>query len=432
MISDEMRELLSTYVDGELRDSDATRVEDMVKRDPELRREVDAYRILRRQLREWDAAEHGEPPPPTLAEKALTRARAYAAFTKEAGRGRLVQLFGHPLLAAAGLLLATAAGLLIAAREQVRSESVAILLPPAAVDAAVEPAPDLSHGETVVRLSELPAFEPDTGPSLRETLEKHLQGYLVDGQVVSEAALRLIRVWEVEKRRDERLLAKGPSARGTDARSPEILAMVGTYEALKVPAGGLVLLTHPEPQHPPAAFAIPARESVAFEPAKEQELVYIDYRSEEPVVVLAGEVLRGERDKSGRTRVVKASSWIASGEGGLVAITWADRIDLPTNAKDLTTQSYMLGPEARRRLVTAEARDEDFVAWLRTAYKARSLSEAFRRAPRERAQGDGLRRRGERQGPGRGALCQPQAHDGLRAAPAARLHGRGGHGESQP
>ncbi|MHC4225484.1 MAG: anti-sigma factor family protein, partial [Planctomycetota bacterium] len=104
MISDEMRELLSTYVDGELRDADAVRVEEWAKRDPELRREVEAYRILRKQLKEWDSAEHGEPPSPQMRETALQRARAYLEATREQSRGRIVQLLEHPMLAAAALL----------------------------------------------------------------------------------------------------------------------------------------------------------------------------------------------------------------------------------------------------------------------------------------------------------------------------------------
>ncbi|MCK6461430.1 MAG: hypothetical protein L6Q95_16235, partial [Planctomycetes bacterium] len=70
-----MRELLSSYVDGELRDADAARVEDASKRDPELRREIEAYRTLRRKLREWDAAEHGAVPSPAFTTRALARAR---------------------------------------------------------------------------------------------------------------------------------------------------------------------------------------------------------------------------------------------------------------------------------------------------------------------------------------------------------------------
>ena len=38
MISDELRELLSAYVDGELPHGEAARVEESAKRDPRLRR----------------------------------------------------------------------------------------------------------------------------------------------------------------------------------------------------------------------------------------------------------------------------------------------------------------------------------------------------------------------------------------------------------
>ena len=95
MISDEMRELLSTYVDGELRD-DAVRVEEWTKRDPELQRELAAYRILRRKLRDWDEAEHGEEPSPLMAARARRRVRAHAAASRAAQGGWLVEITSRP------------------------------------------------------------------------------------------------------------------------------------------------------------------------------------------------------------------------------------------------------------------------------------------------------------------------------------------------
>jgi len=113
MISDEMRELLSAYVDGELRDTDAARVEELSKRDAELRREIASYRNLRAKLKDWDEAEHGHAPPPTLERRVLSRVRAWVGERREARRGRLVSLLFQPVTMAAALLLAVGGGLLV-------------------------------------------------------------------------------------------------------------------------------------------------------------------------------------------------------------------------------------------------------------------------------------------------------------------------------
>ena len=62
MISDELRELLSAYVDGELPHGEAARIEESAKRDPRLRRRIRAYRRLSETLRVWDVEEHGQWP----------------------------------------------------------------------------------------------------------------------------------------------------------------------------------------------------------------------------------------------------------------------------------------------------------------------------------------------------------------------------------
>jgi hypothetical protein len=207
---------------------------------------------------------------------------------------------------------------------------------------------------------------------------------------MSGKAIQLRKEWQALERRDRRLTVMDgevPKERRSDARSPEILAMLGSFEALKAPYGGLVLLTHPEPERPPQATAIPAGAAVGMDKDSAEDLVFIDalrLGAERPMLVLSGEILRGVKDGSGRTRVTRASAWVQPRSAEFVAITWTDGIELPNNSKYLSMQSVMLGPEARRRLVNARTRDPEFLAWLRKTYKARSLVEAFRDPGSER------------------------------------------------
>ncbi|MHC4933988.1 MAG: ARPP-1 family domain-containing protein [Planctomycetota bacterium] len=392
MISDEMRELLSTYVDGELRDADAVRVEEWAKRDPELRREVEAYRILRKQLKEWDAVEHGDPPSPQMRETALSRAQAYLAATREQSRGRIVQLLEHPALMAAALLLAVGAGLLLADSGDTGVQRVATVGPgePVAI-ADHAPIGTLAlEGHATISLGDIEPYAPPEGTTLFDSIQNHSGGYLVDGVVMSGKAIQLRKEWEALERREKRLTVKGEEVRPerrSDARSPEILAMLGSYEALKAPYGGLVLLTHPEPERPPGAAAIPAGAAVGYDYDLTDDFVFIDTSRtgvDQPTLVLSGEVLRGVKDGSGRTRVTRTSAWIQPRESEAVAITWTDGIESPSNMKWLSMQPVMLGPEARRRLVKARTRDPEFLKWLRETYNAHSLVEAFRDPGRER------------------------------------------------
>lgn len=393
MISDEMRELLSAYVDDELRDSDAARVEDLIKRDPALRREVESYSALRRRLRVWDEAEHGEPPSPDLKARALSRARVLAGAQRAAGRGRVLRLFVHPAVAAAGLLLAAGLGFVLA--DAAGDAGPRLEAPRAMMDPEPVPAlPDHALGESVV------SFDPDsvragdaTGRPLTELLGENLKGYLVDGAVLRPGAMQLLHEWRAEDRRWERLRhhrIEHPVESTTGTRNPVVFAMLGGYDVSKAPLRSLVLVKHPVYGKLPGVRAVPAGSAAAGDyQASGGEVLLETSRLERgaPVLVLAGEILRAEKDRSRRARVVGASSWIEDSQ--LVPVVWADNTDLPRNSSYLELQPMMLGPQARQRIVSASGRDADFLAWLRETYPGRSLDQAYedKRGAREKAVG---------------------------------------------
>ena len=93
MISDELRELLSAYVDGELPHADAARVEDSAKRDPRLRRQIHAYRRLRDTLQVWDAEENNLEPSGRVRRQALARVQAFVAEQEAEQRARRTTWF---------------------------------------------------------------------------------------------------------------------------------------------------------------------------------------------------------------------------------------------------------------------------------------------------------------------------------------------------
>jgi hypothetical protein len=361
MISDEMRELLSAYVDGELRDADAARVEDVSKRDPELRREIEAYRTLRRKLKEWDAAEHGVVPSPSFLGSTLARARTMDAALAAPARVR----FLGPLAAAAALLVAASGGYLLARSAPPEAPS----LPAAATPVAVKPlgpAPELAlPGSALV-----PAPEP--GPAL--------VGSRIDDHIPSRRAVEL-----EEAMRSADLVRAEPPVREPPTGPPmsaEILAMMEGYGATAEPYEALVVLSRmPGMSRLPAVGAAPAAKRSAVEPGEGR--IYQDV-SGVPHALLAplGEVWTGVKDGSGRTRVVAASDWVGPAQD--VAVVWADEIGVPRTSLKLEVQDYILGPKARQRLLTAKpGRDPGFREWLSHAYGA-TIAGAFAEGARDR------------------------------------------------
>jgi len=375
MISDEMRELLSAYVDGELRDTDAARVEELSKRDAELRREIASYRHLRAKLKDWDEAEHGHAPPPTLERRVLSRVRAWVGERREARRGRIVAVLFHPVTMAAALLLAIGGGLLAERAYQPAT------LPTAAVqgDILIEPAPPLPD-LTLQGSALLPYDEPVdhyTG-GFDQILRRRMDSWARMTVMLKEQE-RWERLRDRIARAPERVLTGEP-------RNLQLLAMLATSEAVAKPYESLVLMRQPVvPGHLPAARALRAGTRIAMDQNTTAGRIYVDLQAYRGPAVLAplGEVWIGTRDGSGRTRVLTKSDWIARSQ--MVAVTWADEISPPAKRSfDLEVQDFILGPRARKLLLTSKARDDLLRGWLRKSYGAATLGKAFQRGARER------------------------------------------------
>jgi anti-sigma-K factor RskA len=361
MISDEMRELLSSYVDGELRDADAARVEDASKRDPELRREVEAYRTLRRKLREWDAAEHGAAPSSAFMTRALARARTVDTALSAPSRAP----FWRPLALAAGLLLAVGTGYGLARRTAPGAPPV----PPQGTPVAVKPlgpAPDLALEGSALAPRE---------PAKSETVHR----MRIDDHMPSRRALEL-----EELMRQEDLLASKPPEPGTRTETPlsaEISAIVKGYAPAGQPSEALVVLSRPPTLVAPVAVEPPTGR--AMDPSEGRILFKLMGEGHDVLAPL-GEVWVGT-DSTRRTRIIAASGWAGRNSDSFLTTVWADEIGTKSRAADVEAQGFVLGPKARQRLLlAAPGADASFLAWLRETYGREPLPELLAGGARDR------------------------------------------------
>jgi hypothetical protein len=374
MISDEMRELLSAYVDGELRDTDIARVEELFKRDPELRREIESYRKLRRKLREWDEAEHGHAPSPALARRALTRARPLSRDRKEARRGRIVALLAGPASLAAALLLAVGGGLLAAWETTAEiPEAVAediVVTPPS-------PLPDLRLADSALPPYEAPE-DAERGRGLHDVLLAYLRAEDRKREMLAEQE----QFERAKARKALQTVKREGSTTGTGFNR-EIRALVRGWEPVTEPSGGLVALRAARGMVPlPRVTSLPVGADAAME-GDDPDRLYV--LSDTAALVTLGEIWVGVRDRSRRTRVVAASSWIDYSQ--TVAVAWGDAVARPRrSSRNLRLQRPILGPRARQRLLAAEDRDPGFVTWLQANYGASSLADVLRQAERHEAE----------------------------------------------
>ncbi|MHC4549478.1 MAG: ARPP-1 family domain-containing protein [Planctomycetota bacterium] len=375
MISDEMRELLSAYVDGELRDTDVARVEEIFKRDAELRREIESYRKLRKKLREWDEAEHGHAPSPALARRALTRARSLSRDRKEARRGRIVALLAGPASLAAALLLAVGGGLLAA------WETPAEIPEVLAEDVVVPPPsrlPDLRLAD-----SALPPYEAPEDAGARRGLHDLLLRYLRVDEIKREMLAEEEQFERIKARKALQTVKRDGATTGTGFNR-EIWALVRGWEPVTEPADGLVALRQARGTTPlPRVTPVPVGADAAMDGHTDPDRLTV--LSDTAALVTLGEIWVGVRDRSRRTRVVAASSWIDDSQ--TVAVAWGDAVARPRqSSRNLRLQRPILGPKARRRLLAAEDRDPGFVTWLNANYGASSLADVLRQAERHEAE----------------------------------------------
>ncbi len=361
MISDEMRELLSAYVDGELRDTDAARVEDASKRDPELRREIEAYRTLRRKLREWDTAEHGAAPSPAFMTRALARARTVDTALSASARAP----FWRPLALAAALLVAVGAGYWAArstapGAPPVPSQGTTVAVKP------LEPAPDLSIEGSA--LAPGPTPEAETVHRMR-----------IDDHMPSRRAIEL----EELMRQEDLVVSKEPEPgpRTQTPLSAEVSAMIKGYAPAGQPSEALVVLSRPPALNTLGAIEPPGGRA---NDQSDGRILFSLFGKGPAGLAPLGTVWVGT-DAARRARILGMSHWVARNNATLLTVVSADEISTPTRGEDVEAQPFILGPKARQRLLVAKpGADAEFLAWLRREYGGKALPELLADGARDR------------------------------------------------
>jgi hypothetical protein len=226
-------------------------------------------------------------------------------------------------------------------------------------------------------------IERSAPPDLAEIIDREALWHRGRAFVMSDRSKRLLDEWRRERER----WAHPHETRSVTGFEAGVLAIVEGYRAESAPLSGLIRLVAPARRDLPAVGAMPAGHRAASEGpvgAATPNLLQISTEGVgRSVLVLAGSVWVGERDKSGRTRIVTADHWVRDIE--FVWAVWADDTPRPVEYhRNLTAQTFILGPKARQRLLTTSGRDPEFRAWLAREYKGRSLADAFRFRPRAR------------------------------------------------
>jgi hypothetical protein len=364
MISDEMREVLSVYVDGELRDKDVARVEQMAKCDTEMSKEIQAYKLLRKKLRSWDKSEQDEGPSPLVREQAIRRARAYLRSRAQQRKGALLHLFLRPIALAAALLIAVALGIVVASGAEtpqpgfVASNGSVALTPLADDEERTLPgalaAPDRA---TPVLLQERPGVSliEDNGDRLmyegraysREALNRKLKWAMEDA------------LWALQKAR-----LPGSASKSVPTVNIPVKVLLRDFSPAEAPAGSFVTMKHDGPLNLKGLRAALGTEKV-HDHVIDPGLCWVsNQHGAHPILFLQGEVLVAG-DGSKRTRIVASDFWVNGGVEPFMPIIWADDVAAPKhNPPRLKLQSEILGSDIRRELVGAAGRDVDLVKML--------------------------------------------------------------------
>ena len=404
MISDELRELLSAYVDGELPHADAARVEDSAKRDPRLRRHIQAYRRLSDTLRVWDADENSVEPSDRVGERALERVRAFQAERDAERRAARMPSawLSNPWAVAAALMVAVSIGIVAAAGDRsARSVEVAVR------SEAIELQPVAPYGallaNTVVP-EPLPPLEVpiDTwnAGALEEVIRNETEGVLIAGDngVFSRWSRRALEIdnyhrnlpHEFEARRRLGDGFRNPERMSKATRNRALVSMLDGYASASTPFESMLIVRLAQRTTTlPATRAAPVRTdggSAFVQGGALRGLHDIVVKQGLPVLTLAGEVWVEplESDEVGRARIVTGTSWIRKGE--LVPMAWANErsADAKADQWNLRAESFVIGPRARRKLLGMSGKNTELLAWLRDQYGAGGIVDAARKDVRKR------------------------------------------------
>jgi len=398
MISDELRELLSAYVDGELPHGESARIEESAKRDPRLRRRIRAYRRLSETLRVWDVEEHGQWPSRNFKARALAQVRAYEAERRHEIGGGPSLWWQRPAAFAAGLLLAVGLGALLAVpsgdargtAESARSGPLAL--------APVEPYGDLG---ALLEADELPPLPEGSGtlPDLSDIVRYETVGIPVtmDGEIVYVRNQQTLKAMDWIRNLDDRFERGGVPTKIEETRTGTqpntVLASMLEGSEVHLLEGGLVALKRPAPAGKlPAMRAAPARTEAASRHVEAADNMGARHylavkRGGLPVLTLAGEVWvepLGDGERVGRSRVLAGTSFVKSGE--LVKAVWASPVEADPRANwaAFRAEALVLGPKARQRLLGKNGRVDDVLAWLEAQY-GRGMVAAGRAAAKRHA-----------------------------------------------
>ena len=364
MISDEMREVLSVYVDGELRDKDVARVEEMAKRDSEMRQEIQAYKLIRKELRSWDKSEQDEGPSPLVREQTLRRARALLHSRAQQRKGALLHLVLRPVALAAALLIAVALGVVVASGDEAPQPSLVaadgsvsltlladdeVRTLPGAVDAPERATPVLLQDREV-----------------RSLIEQNGDHLLYAGRSYSRDALNLKfkwtmedALWEAQKARFE-----GSASRSVPTSNIPLKVLLRGFSAADAPGGSFVTMRHDGLLSLNGLRAALGTEKVHDHVADPELGWASNQHGAHPILFLQGEVLVAG-DGSKRTRIVASDFWVDKGAERFMTILWADDVAAPKrNPPRLKLQSEILGSDIRRELVGAAGRDKDLAKML--------------------------------------------------------------------
>ncbi|MHC4939802.1 MAG: zf-HC2 domain-containing protein [Planctomycetota bacterium] len=392
MISDELRELISAYVDGELPHGEAARVEESAKRDPRIRRHVNSYRRLAETLRIWDVEEHAHRPSERLKERALARVKAYESERRhEVGPIPLVW-WQKPAAMAAGVLIALALGVL-AAIPRSTAEATAQL----ARTEAIEQSPVKIGGDFRASM-EMPALKPveieterwpvDTFTSVVrfDTVGLPLQ---VGEEILYFPNRRTLEAFDYIRNVDKDFKRSPDRPRIKETRTGTqpnafLASVLKEYGVHTTGFEGLVAL-----RRKAAAAKLPPMRPAPVRTDDNSRFAeagpvgaghYMRVTNQQvPVLSLAGEIwVEPQGDEVGFSRVVTATTWVKSGE--LVRMAWATprEIDPKANQFALRAESLVLGPKARRMLLGRSGRDAELLERLNELYGKRDVIAAGR------------------------------------------------------
>jgi len=394
MISDEMRELLSAYVDGELPHAEAARVEDSAKRDPRLRRHILAYRRLRDTLRAWDAGENDVEPSGRVRMRALARVKALVAEREAEEQARRGRFFQQPWALAAGVLIAVTAGVLASMLDRAPDAPQFAMRSDAVTVEPIEPYGDYA---AVLDSKAIPEFSGGSSMwakgALSDVIRNETEGVLleIDGELVRMS--RRVRDWHqwimhIEDEYDVRRKHSDETVTGV-RRHPLVASWLKDVQAARTPYDGVLALhLRASEGTVPDARAVPVRtdRASAFVEAGELNDLH-DVRVTKggrPVIIPLGEVWvepvgDGKSTKFRRARVVTATTWVKRGE--LVPMAWANGTAADPSAPKqwaLRAEGFVLGPKARRKLLNKSGKDAALLDWILATYGAEGLVKTAR------------------------------------------------------